>query len=100
MEKTKTNERYVRCALSPRERNIFRRVTFRSPGFGMFDDYIPIPVAHIRTDYWELGFISKKDVLGFETRGVFVYSTLSNSLLGPFWCFFQHGRWELYLDNE
>ena len=95
-----TSERFVRVELSPRAPELFQDATFRSPGCGPLYGYIPVSVAHIRSDCWELGFIPRKDILLSRTFGVFVYSISSNSLLGPFQCYFQNGRWELYLVSD
>lgn len=95
-----TSEDFVRTSLLPRARDIFLTATFRSVGCELSSYYIPVHIVHIRTEQCELGFIPRKDILLSHTVGVFLYSISSNSLFGPFHCYFQNGRWELYLVSD
>ena len=93
------SESYVREELLPDARRVFECAGLKRKGL-RFEDFEPVAIYHQWLNFWKLGFIPTKDQRGTETKEGFVYSVNSNSLFGPFWCFFQNGRWELYLAND
>lgn len=90
-------ECYVREQLLLDAQRIFSCAGFK-PKHIHLEDFQPVAIYHRWLNFWELGFIPTVDKR--ETKDAFVYSATSNSLFGPFWCFFQNGRWELYLAND
>ena len=96
----RTTEDFVRRELLPYAGEIFSGAAFSSPDCDFLHKYTAVAVVLSRSTAWELGFIPCGDIFGSSTRGGFLYSVSTNSLLGPFWCLFQNGRWEQYLVND
>lgn len=94
------SEQYVRETLLPCAERIFSSAFFRMNKGRRLEDFIAVPIVFIRSEYWELGFIPIADEPRRETQGAFVYGVSTDSIFGPFWCYYLDGRWVLYLVSD